>query len=235
MAGPARRGRRPASEAGYEGDRVGEAPTAIQELQRSVSAVGDGHDVALRIPVPHQQQQLPGPFGHLLVALTLLFGVAFGRSQRREEGQGPHPPGPRDRGQKRHADPSQAAGLHEVAVAGTHRVPVDALRFDLLSPAPLQRLIDAQDERFSFGHESLHEQPQQHTARLPARPVGAAQDPMVAMEAPLLVQAHRAQGRTDGPSSGSEDRPRHQHHGVLEDALGKQWRERSQNLYHRGR
>jgi hypothetical protein len=52
----------------------------------------------------------------------------------------------------------------------THRVPVDALRFDLLSPAPLQRLIDAQDERPVRYDESFHEQPQQPAADFPTRP-----------------------------------------------------------------
>jgi hypothetical protein len=41
---------------------------------------------------------------------------------------------------------------------------------------------------------------------------------MVAMEALLLVQAHRAQGGAYGPLSRSEDRTRHENFNVLEDA-----------------
>jgi hypothetical protein len=68
-----------------------------------------------------------------------------------------------------------------------HRVSVDALGRDLLAPTSLQSLVDAHDQRTSFWNERLHHQPQVHPTRLPARPAGAAQDPMVAVESLLLV------------------------------------------------
>src|SRR5215218_1657017 len=44
------------------------------------------------------------------------------------------------------------------------------------------------------------------------------------MEALLLVQSHRAQGGTDGPSTRSEDRSCEQQLGILPNALREQWR-----------
>ena len=63
--------------------------------------------------------------------------------------------------------------------------------------ASFERLVDAQDER-AIRDKRSREGLQEHTTGFSARPYGAAQDPMVAMEAPLLVQAHRTQGGTDG-------------------------------------
>jgi hypothetical protein len=54
---------------------------------------------------------------------------------------------------------------------------------------------------------------------------------MVAMEASLLVQAHRTQGRTDSTFAGSEDRARQEDLGVPPDSFGEKWREGEQNLY----
>jgi len=42
---------------------------------------------------------------------------------------------------------------------------------------------------------------------------------MVAMEAPLLIQAHRVQGRADGSPTRGEDRANQKQLGVLPDAL----------------
>src|SRR5215216_2136010 len=79
--------------------------------------------------------------------------------------------------------------------------------------------VDAHDQRISFGHERLHQQPQEHATHLPTRPAGTAEDPMVAMESLVLVQAHRAQGRADGSASRSEDGACYEHLNVLEDTL----------------
>jgi hypothetical protein len=54
---------------------------------------------------------------------------------------------------------------------------------------------------------------------------------MVAMEAALLVQAHRTQGGTNGACAGSENRARQKDLGVLPDSFGEQWREGDQDLY----
>src|SRR5829696_855921 len=36
-----------------EGDRVGEASAALEQFERCVSAIGDGHDLPLWVPAPH--------------------------------------------------------------------------------------------------------------------------------------------------------------------------------------
>ena len=115
-------------------------------------------------------------------------------------------------------------------MTGTHRVTVDAFRGDLLSPAPLQRFVYAQYER-SIRRESFHQQLQQDTARFPARPCCAAQDPMIAAESPFLLQTHRSQGAGYGPLARGDHRTSNKQLDMLEDAFGEQWRDRGQHLY----
>ena len=81
--------------------------------------------------------------------------------------------------------------------------PLSEAALDLLTPTSLQSLVYAHDQRISFGHQHLHQQPQENATHLPTRPAGTAEDPMVAMESLVLVQAHRAQGRADGSASRS--------------------------------
>src|SRR5215212_1723570 len=95
--------------------------------------------LAVGTTAPYLQEQLPGPFGYLLVAPASLGGIALGRSQDREEGQGPHPRSPRDWHHQHHAHPPQSAALHEGFMGGTDRVPVDTLGSNLLAPTSLQR------------------------------------------------------------------------------------------------
>ena len=122
--------------------------------------------------------------------LALLLGVTLGVGQGTQERQGPHPRSPGHRREKRQAHPSEGARFDEVLAAGAHRVAVDAFGANVLPPPPLQGLVYAHNQR-SFGYEGFHEQTQQDAAYLPTRPDGAAQEPMVATEAPLVLQAHR--------------------------------------------
>src|SRR5215213_4373036 len=68
-----------------EGDGVPQMPAAIQELQGSISTVGDGYDPAFWVPASYQQEHLPGPLGEALVAFVLLLGVELGVRLCREE------------------------------------------------------------------------------------------------------------------------------------------------------
>src|SRR5215204_3489819 len=175
------------------------------------------------MPTPHLQEQLPGPLGKLLVSLSSLSCVAFRRSQRRKKGQCPNPRRPWDRSEQHQANPPQSARFDEVGVAGSNRVAVDALRRDLLPLTPLQGLVNAHNQRRSFGYEYLHEQPQQDAARFPTRPVGAAQYPMVAAEAPFVLQTHRSQGAGHGSFPRSEDRAGDQHLDMSPNTFGEKW------------
>jgi hypothetical protein len=76
-------------------------------------------------------------------------------------------------------------------VARSDRVAVDPFCPDLLALRPLQSLVYAYHQR-PLGYECLNKQSQQEAARLPTRPGGTAQDPMVAAEPFLFVQAHGA-------------------------------------------
>src|SRR5215207_6462408 len=154
-------------QAGDEGDRLGESAAAIEELQRRISAIGDGYELAFWLPTPHLQKQLPGPLGKLLMSLSSLFCVALGRSQCRKKGQGPNPRGPWNRSQQRHANPPQSTRFDEVGVAGSDRVAVDPFCRDLLALTPLQSLVYAYHQR-PVGYECLNEQTQQEAARFPS-------------------------------------------------------------------
>ena len=57
------------------------------------------------------------------------------------------PSGPRHVAQPHQGDPPQAAGLDQLAPAGTHRVAVDAPTFDLGAATPFQGFVDAGDQR----------------------------------------------------------------------------------------
>src|SRR5215212_3835558 len=71
-----------------------------------------------------------------------------------------------------------------------------------------------------------------HDSPPETRAASAAQDPMVAVEALLLIEAHRAQSGANGSASRSEDRARDEHSNLSPDAFGEQWREGEQNSYH---
>ena len=210
-------------------------PAAVQQLQRGVPTIGDGHDLAFRVPAPYQKEHLPGPLGERLMTFAALFSVTLGVGQDRKKRQRPHPRSPRNLRQERHAYPSEGARFDEVGVAGADRITVDPFRGDPLSPAAFKGLVYAHNQRRSFGYEGFHQQLQQDAAGFLARPYGTAEHPVVAMELLLLVQAHRFQGRTHRPFARSEDRTREQHLHMLEDSLGEKWREWGQNPYHHGR
>jgi hypothetical protein len=110
-------------------------------------------------------------------------------------------------------------------MAGADRVAVDPLGGDLRPAAPLQRLVDPQEQR-AGGHEGGHQQPEQNAAGGQAGPARPVEHPMVAPEAPVLRQAHDPQGRRDRAPAGGEEGTGEQNQGVLPDAAGEQWRER---------
>ena len=123
-------------------------------------------------PARDLQQRLPGPVGQLLVPLALLGGVALGGRQHGQEGQAPDAAGPGYGGQQHDAEPAQAAGLDEVAVAGADRVTVDPARLDLRAPAPLDRIVKADHHRPRRGQTATSSSSSRcATAREDQRPV----------------------------------------------------------------
>src|SRR4051794_16556475 len=106
-------------------------PDIAQELDGGKAAVPHRDHPPSWQPAYRLQQPLPGPVGQLLMPVTSLSGIAFGGREHGQEGQSPHAPGPRDRGEQHHAQPAQAAGFDKVAMAGPHRIPIDPARLDL--------------------------------------------------------------------------------------------------------
>ena len=48
---------------------------SLRQRSRSISAIGYGHYLALWVPAPEHQEQLPGPLGYVLVPLAPLGGI----------------------------------------------------------------------------------------------------------------------------------------------------------------
>ena len=108
-----------------------------------------------------------------------------------------------------------------MAARRAHRVSVDAARGNARSPAPLDRVVQPEDQR-SLGGKGAHQQLQQNPAGCQTRPYGAIEYPVVGLEVPLLAQAHDAQHGGHRAFAGSEDGPGEQHLHRLKHPLGKQ-------------
>ena len=114
--------------------------------------------------------------------------------ERSEKGQGPIASRPGDMVQPHQGDPAQAAGLDQVAPAGTHRIAVDAQGFDLRATAPLQSFVDAEDQRTI----ALVQMLEQDARRLAGRPHRPIEHLMVASVVTVVAAAHDAQRRSRG-------------------------------------
>ena len=87
------------------------------------------------------------------------------------------------------------------ATSGADRVTIDAALCDLLAPAPLDGLIEAQDDR-TAGGEGRDQQEEQNPASLQRVPAGAREYAVIVLERPLRLQARDAQRRGDGAPAG---------------------------------
>jgi hypothetical protein len=94
----------------------------------------------------------------------------------------------------------------EVAVAGAHRIAIDASGCDLLATSALNRLVDTQDQRAS-GREGGHEQVQEHAASASARPNGPIENAVIRLEIGQVSQTSRAQARADHATARSQQGP----------------------------
>jgi len=86
------------------------------------------------------------------MAAPLLGGRKHG-----QERQGPHAPGPRDRGEQHHAQPAQATGFDKMAVARPNGITVDPPRLDFGPPTPLDGVVEANHDR-PRRHEGRNEE-----------------------------------------------------------------------------
>jgi hypothetical protein len=71
------------------------------------------------------------------------------------------------------------------------------------------------------GHESLHQQQEQHAAERPTRPDRSIEHSMVRLKLSLLAEAHNPEHRGHGAPARRQDRTQQQEAGVWLNAVGK--------------
>ena len=162
----------PADEGCPGGDGVG-------QFVDGETAVADEDDVAVGQPAAELERPLAGPVGQQLVPAAVL---AIGALRRREQGQhwqGFHHTCPRDRRQHHETQPTQAAGLDEMAMAGADGITVDATRGDLAAPPAFDGIIHPDDHR-TIRHEAADDHGQQASRHGVGGPPGTVEDLMIA-------------------------------------------------------
>src|SRR5579859_6823319 len=191
-----------------------------QPQNRGKTAVRDDDQLPLGQPAAQLHYHLAAPVGQLLMSTGLLLIKALRRRQASQEGQRPRPSRPRNRGQQHQTQPAQSTGLDEVTVAGTDRVAIDPLRFDLGTPPTFNGVVDPADNR-SFRHKRLDQQQQQRAAQGPTRPGRAVEHAMIRLKLPLATQPHNAQRGCDRPGAWHQNRTDQQNLCVLPNQVGK--------------
>jgi len=167
-------------------------------------AVGHAHHLAGGQPASPPGEQLAGPVPHRLVAASPRLRVAFRGRQHGQERPRPDPQGPGDRHPQQQADPAHPARFDGVALAGAHRILIEALGRDRGPPSPLDRVVQAPHPR-SGGHKGLQPPPEPHRADGQRRPDGAVEPPLDGGEPAHLRPSPRPQGTTDQASLGRQD------------------------------
>jgi hypothetical protein len=173
--------------------RAAKAPSASHHHQRTV------WQPALRL-----EYYLTRPIGKSFRPASPLFPVPFGGSQHGQKRQCPHTLGPRNLSQEHEAEPAQPTGFDEMRIRRAHRIAIDAARFDLASPTPLDRVIQAQHQwplRDKGGYQHAH----QYQTSLTAIPRSAVQNSMIILKPPLLPQSHHTQRAAHGSLSWSQN------------------------------
>src|SRR3954452_21178309 len=110
-------------------------------------------------------------------------------------------------------------------MGGADRIAIDAARFDLASPSPLEGVIEA-DDNGTIRDEAADQQTQQAAREPAAGPAIAVENAMIVRKARVLVEAGDAQGRGDGPPPGTEDGAGDQHQHMLPRWVGEALPER---------
>ena len=99
-------------------------------------------------------------------------------------------PGNQGSGTKQHeGEPTRPAGLDEMAMAGTHRVAIDAARVDTRAAAALYCVIEPDDDR-SLPGKPRHQQKYKPACEITRVPAGVIENLMVGRE----CLAHRPSG-----------------------------------------
>ena len=194
----------------------------MEQVQHGVAVVAHQHQWTLGQPAAQLHDHLSRPVGELLVPTSLLLVVPRRWRQHGEHRQGPMASGPRHVAQPHQGDPAQAAGLDQLAPAGTHRVAVDAPTFDLGAATPFQGFVDAEDQGAIPTIKVLEQQHQEDARRCTGRPHRPVEHLMIAGVIAVIAAAHDPQGRGDGALTRGQDRAHQQYLGFPPGRVGKQ-------------
>jgi hypothetical protein len=181
--------------------------------------VADEDDPAAGQPAAELQHALARPVGEELVPAAGFRVRALGRREQRQHRQRLDPRRPGHRRQHHEAQPAQAAGLDEMAVAGAHRVAVDPAGGDAGAPAPLDGVVDADDHR-PLRHQSGDNQIEQGPGQRAALPAPAVQHLVIDGEVRGFRPSGHAQAGADGALAGREQRAHDQDEQVLPGRAG---------------
>ena len=199
-----------------------------KELNHGKTTIPDDHQLPLGQPTASLKNHLPGPLGELLVLARFALVVPFGRCQYSQEWQSPGATRPGNRGEQHQAQPTQTTRLDKVAMARTNRIPIDSFGFDLGSPSPFDRVVEAQDHR-TADRKGLDQQSPQNPARFQARPSRTIQNTMVIREMLFHAQPRHAQCRGHRSFGGRKDCPDQQDLRMLPNPLREQARKGSKD------
>ena len=161
------------------------------------AAVAHEDDAAPWQPATELQCALPRPVGQQFMVPTTLMVGSLGRGKQGQDRQGLYQARPWHRGQHHEAQPTQAAGFDEMAVAGAHWIPVDAPCADPASPSAFDGVVHANDDG-AIGHEPFDHQAQQSPGNGTGAPAGSVEDLVVACKVGSIGPAGHVQAGADG-------------------------------------
>ena len=99
-------------------------------------------------------------------------------------------------------------------LGGADRITIDAAGADLVPPAPLDGVVDANHHGGIRAEEAGDQQAQQPACDGAGRPHGSVEDAMVDREVGLLLAPEDTQRRRDGSLAGRQDGAGHQQQGI---------------------
>jgi hypothetical protein len=114
-----------------------------KEVEGGKRRVADDDNLSARQPAVNLQGDLTGPVQQRLGRSRLVGIEAPGRGKHGQKRQAHDAASPGYVDEQLRGQPAQAAGLDEVSLGGSDWITVDAARADLVSPAPLDGVVDA--------------------------------------------------------------------------------------------
>ena len=192
-----------------------------EEADGGKSGVADEHDAAAGQPAVDLHGDLAGAIQQRLGRARFAGIEPLGRCKHGEKRQPHDAAGPGYMNEQLRGQPAQAAGLHKMSFGGADRVTIDAASADLVPPAPLNGIVDANHHGGAGADEGGDQQAQQPACHGAGRPHGSVEHAMVDREVGLLLPTQNPQCRSDGSLARRQDGTRHQQQDVLPGRAGK--------------